>query len=130
MNKRDYEIYKAYTQQKQALWTKYIDEYNKALKNLENNYGKDMDTIEEVEYIVKNKKPLIQLVVEGVIYALMLPLSSVPFIMAKRGILSHLGTIIPIMYIIFGFFISFVLFLNEIKPGIQYYIKYNKMMKD
>lgn len=132
MNRKDYENYVKYKKEKSELYNNFyndfISKYNNNLSELNNSYSDSMDTIREIEYIIKNRKTLTEITI-GVASILGLELLAwVPFIMCKQGTIPSVDNF-PIFFILICNFMITILILPEIKVGIECYIKYNKMIK-
>ena len=128
LNRNDYEKYEYYLKRKNKLWGKNLDQYNEEVKNLNESYGDYFKTIEEIDYIMENKKSIPEIIIQimGIISCELL--LYIMFIRTNDKIinLDLASCVIIILFSNIGLFIVF----KEILKSIKYIVKYNKMMKE
>lgn len=136
MNRKDYETYKKYKEEKSELYNKryneFTDGYNNDARELDNIYSDSIDTIKEVEHIIKNAEPS-SIIIGTIILAIGLELLiiSIPFIVAWKEVsIPFYEYIRMIMYIVVGHLVLYYGIVVDIKTTIECSIKYKKMIEE
>ena len=127
LNRNDYEKYEYYLKRKNKLWGKNLDQYNEEVKNLNESYGDYFKTIEEIDYIMENKRSVGYIIEEAILIMFLELLGWVPITLAKDSIFNSPTTIAIIFLIIIQ--IPVLKFSLKLRQNILCNIKYNKMMK-